>query len=371
MIYLDYSATTPPDPRVLDAYQLFNQEYFGNPNSTHELGLLANHQIEKASKEILSILNVEHYEVIYTSGATEANNLALKGYAYQNAHKGKHIITSPYEHSSVTTVLNYLAKQGYEIDVLDIDKQGKVDLVELRDLIREDTILVSIGMVNSELGILQDMEAIKEIIAEHEDVVLHSDMTQAIGKVKVDLKGIDLITFSAHKFYGLKGIGALLRRKDILLEPVIHGGKSNSMFRGGTPPVPLMNSLAVALRFATKDFSKKIEHIKQLNLYLKDRLGQIKNSKINGVDAIPQILNVSFLGVPAETLHHELSKRKIYVSTQTACSSESSYSITVKRITGSDERAKTSIRISLSHLTKKQEIDDFIDALLEVLDENR
>ncbi|MBN2540078.1 MAG: cysteine desulfurase [Bacilli bacterium] len=371
MIYLDYSATTPPDSRVLEAYQIFNQEYFGNPNSNHELGILAKHQIEKASKEIKEILRAENYEVIYTSGATEANNLALKGYALANQDKGKHIITSPYEHSSVTTVLNYLAKNGYEIDVLDTNKQGLVDLNELRNLLRSDTILVSIAMVNSELGIVQDFETIKEILSEHEHVVFHSDMTQAIGKLAIDLKGLDLVTLSAHKIYGLKGIGALLRKTSINLEPVIHGGKSNSFFRGGTPPAPLMNSLAVALRFAYKDFNKKIEHIKGLNEYLRDRLAEIKHCVINYKDGIPQILNVSFLDLAAEHMHHELSKRKIYVSTQTACNSENSFSHTVKRVTNSNERASTSIRISLSHLTKKQEIDEFIDACKEILNENR
>ncbi len=370
MIYLDYSATTPPSKKVLDNYLKFNEKYFANPNSTHELGILVKEEIEKSTKEIIDILALKNSEVIYTSGATEANNLALKGYAYANAFKGKHIITSQYEHSSVTTCLNYLSGQGFTIDVLDIDDFGLVDTNQLDELITEDTILVSIALVNSELGILQNFEEIKAVLKKHKNVAFHSDLTQAIGKLDVDLTGIDLATFSGHKIYGLKGIGALLRKRHIHLEPVIHGGKSTSIFRGGTPPAPLINSLSFALKEAYSDFSNKISHITYINNYLRESLSQIKNTHINYKSGIPQILNVSFLDVEAAILHQELSKRNIFISTQTACNSESSFSLTVKRLTNSDELAKTSIRISISHLTKKEEIDILIRAIKEILHEN-
>lgn len=371
MIYLDYSATTPVNPDVLNAYNEFNLKYFGNPNSTHELGLLASHQVNKATKEIQEILKAETYEVIYTSGATEGNNLAIIGYALANKHKGKHIISTPYEHSSVTACLNYLSKQGFEIDILDISGNGLINPKELSDLIRSDTILVSISKVNSELGIKQDFTKIKEVLKAYPHVVFHSDMTQAIGKLKVDLEGIDLVTFSAHKFYGLKGIGALLRKKYLNLTPVIHGGKSTSIFRGGTPPAPLINSLAVALRLAYQDFEKKINHIQGLYDFLKGELKQdIKHCEINFSNGIPQILNASFLDIEAHKLHKELSKRQIYVSTQTACNSDSSFSQLVRNLTGSDKRAETSIRISLSHLTKKVELVQLIDSIKEIINEN-
>ncbi len=370
MVYLDYSATTPVDKKVLDNYVLFNKKHFANPNSTHELGKLVKKEIDNSTKEINDILGCENYEVIYTSGATEANNLALKGYALANSFKGKHIITSPYEHSSVISCLNYLNKQGFIIDVLDTFESGLIDTNELEELIREDTILVSIALVNSELGILQDFEAIKKVLKKHKNITFHSDLTQAIGKLKVDLTGIDLVTFSGHKIYGLKGIGALLRKRHIHLEPVIHGGASTSIFRGGTPPAPLINSLAVALKEAYKEFSEKRNHIEYINKYLRESLSQINNTNINYKFGIPQILNVSFLDIDASKLHKELSKREIYISTQTACNSESTFSLTVKRITKSDELAKTSIRISISHLTKKSEIDILIKAIKEIVYEN-
>ncbi len=370
MIYLDYSATTPVDSRVLEEYEKFNREYYGNPNSTHELGVLAKHQIDKSTKQIKEILNAEDFDVIYTSGATEANNLALKGYAMASSSKGKHIISTPYEHSSVTVCLNYLEKIGYEVDILQLDKTGRIDLNDLEDLLRDDTILVSIALVNSELGIVQDFQKIKDILKKHPNVRFHSDMTQAIGKMDFDISGIDLISFSAHKIYGLKGIGALLRRPEINLIPVIHGGKSTSIFRGGTPPAPLIRSLALSLHYAYQDFDKKIKHIKELNEYLREELKNFKHVEINHKLGIPQILNVSFLDVEAGTLHKELSKRHIYLSTQTACSSEAVYSETVKRVTGSDKNAKTSVRISLSHLTKKNELNQFLDACREIIDEN-
>ena len=370
MIYLDYSATTPPSKKVLDNYLEFNEKHFANPNSTHELGILVKEEIEKSTKEIYKLLGAENYEAIYTSGATEANNLALKGYAFANAFKGKHIITSPYEHSSVTTCLNYLSDKGFIIDVLDVDDFGLVDINELESLINEDTILVSIALVNSELGILQDFEAIKKVLKKHKNVAFHSDLTQAIGKLNVDLSGIDLATFSGHKIYGLKGIGALLRKRHIHLEPVIHGGKSTSIFRGGTPPAPLINSLSTALKEAYNDFPNKLSHIEYINKYLRESLSEIKNTHINYESGIPQILNVSFLDIEASKLHKLLSEKGIYVSTQTACNSESSFSLTVKKLTNSDELAKTSIRISLSHLTKKEEIDLLIKTIKEILHEN-
>ena len=307
MIYLDYSATTPVNPKVLDNYLEFNRDYFGNPNSTHELGLLANHQINKAANEILNILKLENYEVIFTSGATEANNLALKGFAFANMQKGKHIITSPYEHSSVIACLNYLAKFGFDIDILPIDKDGLIDINVLDKTIREDTILVSISKVNSELGIKQDLAKIIETLKKHPQVKFHSDMTQAIGKHRSNLEGIDLISFTGHKIYGLKGIGALLRKKDINLDPVIHGGKSYSIFRGGTPSTPLINSLMVALRYAYQDFEVKIKHVEELNRFFKeDLLKELKHVELNYKNGIPQIINVSFLDIEAQKLHKEL-----------------------------------------------------------------
>ncbi len=370
MIYLDYSATTPVNPEVLDAFHKFNLEHYGNPNSSHELGVFAKSKVEETSLKIKNILHVQNYEVIYTSGATEANNLAIKGFAFSNQYRGKHIISCPYEHSSVTSCLNYLAKLDYDIDILSLDETGKVNLDELEELIRDDTILVSISLVNSELGIIQDIERIKAILKKHPQVKFHSDLTQAIGKVPVDLAGIDLISFTAHKIYGIKGIGALLRKSDINLTPVIHGGKSISIFRGGTPSTPLIHSLGVALESAYKEFDNKRSHIKKLHEYLITNLETIPIVHLNYKDGIDQIINVSFKGIPAINLQKALSQRGIYISTQTACNSEASYSKTVSQITGSEEFAETSVRISLSHLTTQEDLTEFLHAVKDIIHEN-
>ncbi|MCK4552506.1 MAG: cysteine desulfurase [Tenericutes bacterium] len=371
MIYLDYSATTPPNIEVLDAYHKFNQEFFANSNSSHELGLSTRQKIKETGELIQDILDAKSYEVIYTSGATESNNLALKGFAFSKQYFGKHIITSPYEHSSVTSCLNYLAKQGFEVDVLSIDETGKIDLDEFEELIRKDTILVSIALINAELGIRQDLVKIKEIIKRHPHVTFHSDMTQAIGKLRIDLSGIDLISFSAHKFYGLKGIGVLLRKRKITLEPVVHGGKSTSIYRGGTPAAPLIYALGVALELAYKDFDIKHKKIQLLREYLIAELQKnIKNIHLNYEQSIPQINNFSFPGVESNIIQESLSKKHIYISSQSACSSDFSFSVTVKKITNSNELAKSSIRISLSHLTEKNEIDVLVKEIKVIINEN-
>lgn len=371
MIYLDYSATTPLNKEVLEAFNDANLRIYGNPNSSHELGILARNLIEDTTKKIKSILHATDYEVIYTSGATEANNLAIKGFAEANNHRGKHIISSPYEHSSVTSCLNYLAKLGYEIDILETDKDGLVDLLELEELIRDDTILVSIAMINSELGIKQDIQKIKEVLKRHPHVKFHSDMTQAIGKINVDINYCDLVTFSGHKIYGIKGVGALLRKESINLVPVIHGGKSTSVFRGGTPAAPLVYSLGVALEKVYEDFDNKSIYIKELYDYLiNSLLPGIDNSNLNSKTGIYHIINISFIGIKAHVLQKALSDRGIYISTQTACNSESSFSLTVKRLTGSDELAESSVRVSLSYLTKKEELDVLIKAIKEIINEN-
>ena len=371
MNYLDYSATTPVDPRVLDVFTKMNLDYFGNPNSTHELGFLSKTKVQETTDSIKTILQAENYEVIYTSGATESNNLAIKGFAFSNMNRGKHIISSPYEHSSVTSCLNYLARHDFDIDILSLEESGQVNLGELEELIRPDTILVSIALINSELGIMQNLSKIKEIIRKYPHVKFHSDLTQAIGKVVVDIAGIDLVSFSGHKIYGLKGIGALLRKHDVNLFPVIHGGKSPSIFRGGTPSAPLIASLGVALELAYDQFDQKINHLRELHRYLIQELRTFDVAHINYEQSIFQIVNVSFKDIKASHMQAELSKRGIYISTQTACSSDDSFSPAVKLITGSDKLAETSVRISLSHLTTKIEIDQLIRAIGDIIHENR
>ncbi len=364
MIYLDYSATTPVAKAVLDEDYLFNQRYFANSNSMHALGREALVDITKTSKLIKERLNLLDHEITYTSGATESNNLALKGIAFKNKHLGNHIITTPFEHGSITTTLNYLAKQGFVIDVVEMDEDGLVDLDDLASLIHEDTILVSIGLVNSELGIVQKLSDIGEVLKKYPQIVFHSDMTQAIGKVVLDYSVADLISFSGHKIYGFKGIGALMHRKNIKLMPVIHGGKSISNYRGGTPANSLIHSLGKAVDEIYQHIEINNPYIQELKDYLLDQLKSLDNIYINSNQhSIPQIVNISYTKAPGKDIQKYLSDRQIYVSTTSACSSDKAISKVVKELTGDYERASSSLRISLSHLSTKEEIDHLMDAL--------
>ncbi|MDA3931961.1 MAG: cysteine desulfurase family protein [Tenericutes bacterium] len=361
MVYLDYSATTPVSMAVLDEDYLFNQRYFANSNSVHALGKEALVNITNTTKLIKKSLNLLDHKVIYTSGATESNNLALKGIALKNKHLGNHIITTPFEHGSITATLNYLAKQGFVVDVVEMDEEGLVDLDDLESLITDNTILVSIGLVNSELGIVQNLSKIAEILKKHSQIVFHSDMTQGIGKVLLDYSVADLISLSGHKIYGFKGIGALLHRKDIKLTPIIHGGKSISNSRGGTPPTSLIHSLGKAIDEIYKHIEINNPFILELKEYLLSRLKGIKDCYINSNrHSIPQIVNISYTKASGKEMQKYFSDHDIYLSTTSACSSDKAISKVVKEITGDYERAVSSLRISLSHLTTKAEIDEFI-----------
>lgn len=363
MIYLDYSATTPVNNEVLETFSKVTKEYIGNPNSLHKLGLEAKKLIEAATKQIADILNVNEKEIIYTSGASEANNTAIKGICLKYQNRGKHIITTRLEHSSVIAPISYLQSLGFEVDFVDMDKNGQVDLEHLKSLIRDDTILVSIASVNSEVGVVQPIEKIGEILKEYNKLYFHSDITQAIGKVDVNLENVDLASFSAQKIYGIKGIGALIKKEKIVIEPLIHGGKSTTVYRSGTPAIGLIVSLAKALRLIEEKKSENYQHVDNLNKYLKDKLEKNKYIHINSNHyCSPYILNFSIKNIKSETMLHALEEDDIYISTQTACSTGTK-SIAVYEVTKNDEYAEHSVRVSLSHLTTKAEIDIFLEKL--------
>lgn len=363
MVYLDYSATTPVNIDVLDTFNKVSTGFVGNPNSLHKLGGESKNLIDASTKQIANILNVKENEVIYTSGASEANNTALKGICLRYQKRGKHIITTHFEHSSIYGPISYLQTLGFEVDFVNTDENGIVNKDSLKSLLRDDTILVTIGAVNSEIGILQPINEIAKIVKDNSSAFFHSDFTQLIGKKECSLENIDLISFSAHKFFGVKGIGVLVKKEKVEILPLIHGGKSTTSYRSGTPCVALIASLAKALRLATESLSK-YDYIRELNKYLKEELIKIEEIKINSNNyCIPQILNVSVLGIKPETLLHALESDEIYISTQTACASENSYSKAVLALTKDEERAKSSIRISISYITTKEEIDLFIKSL--------
>ncbi len=360
MIYLDYSATTPVSDEVLKTFIETTKKYIGNPNSLHKLGVEANNLINAATKQIAGLLNVKEKEIIYTSGSSESNNMAIKGIASKYQNRGKHIITTEFEHSSIYGPLTYLQKQGFKIDFVKTNEDGIVNLHDLENLINDDTILVSVGAVNSEIGIIQPIKEIAKIIKKHPKCFFHVDMTQAFGKIKIDLTDVDLASFSAHKIYGIKGIGLLVKKENISLEPLIHGGKSTTIYRSGTPAISLITSLAKAMRLILENLDYNYEYIKNLNIKLKQELQKFNDVYINSNEyCIPHILNISIIGIKPETMLHALEKYEVYISTQTACST-GTISKSVYALTKDKNRAQTSIRISLSHLTKEDEINKFL-----------
>lgn len=371
MIYLDYSATTPVATEVLDTFVKTSKNYIGNPNSLHTLGVKSKKLMDQATLQITQLLGVQKNELIYTSGATESNNLAIKGIVGKYPNRGKQIITTSLEHSSILEPLHQLENQGYHIRYVHLLQDGTVDLVHLKKLLEEeDTVLVSIAMVSSEVGILQPIEEIGEIIKEYPKCFFHSDITQALGKVPVSLHNVDLASFSAHKFYGLKGIGGLVKKEKVELKPLFDGGKSTTRYRSGTPALALITSLAKALRLSLETIN--VEYVKQLNEKIQMELKEIPDVHINSTSqSIPHILNISIHGVKPETLLHALEEKDIYISTMSACSSSQSESLAVKSVTHNTLDATTSIRISLSIYTTQEEVNTFLKAFKEVISKLR
>ncbi len=369
MIYLDYSATTPTSEEVLDTFVNVSRNFIGNPNSLHKLGVSSRELIDASTNQIADILKINPREIIYTSGASESNNMAIKGICLQYQNRGKHIVTTNFEHSSIYGPISYLQTLGFEVDFVKTDSNGVVDLDDLKSLLRDDTILVSITAVNSEIGIIEPIEEIGEILKEYPKCFFHCDLTQIVGKKSISLENIDLASFSAHKIFGIKGIGCLIKKEKINLVPLIHGGKSTTIYRSGTPQVALIASLAKALRLAYIDLDKHYEYVTKLNEKIKSNLSKYSNIHINSNDkCIPYILNLSVLGIKPETMLHALEEKDIYISTQTACSSNDSYSKAVYSLTNDEKIASSSIRISISYVTKEEEIDIFIKEFIDTVD---
>ena len=361
MVYLDYSATTPVGYEVLDTYNRTNKDFFGNPNSLHELGVKAKNLMNSATKQIAEIFSVNENEITYTNGATSSNNIAILGVALQNHKRGQHIITSKLEHPSVYAICNYLESIGFEISYVKNDSEGLIDFEDLKSLIRPDTILVTICAVNSETGVRQPLKMIRQIVKkENPNTIIHSDMTQAVGKVSVNFHDVDLATFTGHKIYGPKGIGVLYKNNNITLTPILYGSGSVNMLNPGTPPVPLIVALSKAVRLATTDIEKRERFIERLNLKIVDALSKYEGVMINKTKyTIPHILNISLRNIKAETFLHALEENEIYVSTNTACSS-GTMSQSVLAIYNDKVRASATLRISLSHLTTTEEVNKFI-----------
>ena len=362
MIYLDYSATTPVDDRVLDSYCKVTKEFIGNANSIHNLGVKSKELWMQATNQIADILNCHPKELIFTSGASESNTTAIKGVAFKYASRGKHIITSKLEHKSVLEVMGYLSNIGYEVDFVNILDNGQIDLKHLEELIREDTILISICAVNSETGFKQPLKTIRQVInKKNPKVIFHSDLTQALGKTKFYLNDLDLASFSAHKIYAPKGCGILYKKRDLQIDTLIYGTTENCPFRGGTPALPLVAAFAKALRLINDKLDTNIKKCEKLKQELINGLKKYP-IQINSNDlCVPQIVNFSLLKIKSETFVHALERYEVYVSTTTACSSLEESVVLRELSHGNKDVSTTSIRVSISHLTTMDEIHEFLE----------
>ena len=369
LIYLDHAATTPIRQEILDTYNSLLKDFFANPSSLHRLGQETSHLLLKAREQIASLFKRKAEEVIFTSGATEANNLAIKGYALRYQNRGKHLITTKVEHPSVLRTFEQLESLGFECTYLDVDNEGKVNLDDLRNAIRNDTILVSIMAVNNEVGSINDVKEIARIVHTFPKAVFHSDTTQAIGKVNISYEDIDMFVLSAHKLNGLKGSGALIKRKHIDLFPLISGGGQEFNFRSGTNDLQKEVVLAKTVRLILDEQKKHYSYVKELHDYLLESLSNNEDIVLNSpLDGSPYIVNFSFVNKKASVVVEALSKAGIMVSTISACSSKkTAHSYVLEAMGKSKQVYQNSLRVSFSHLNTKEEIDLFIKVLFETL----
>ena len=368
MIYLDYAASTPVDDEVLNEFIRVSKEYYANSNSNHTLGMEAKSVIDEATKNIAKLLNVKSDEIIYTSGSSESNNLVIKGVCERYKSRGKHILISSLEHNSIVSSCTYLQELGFEVEIIPVDKYGIINIDELKKMLRDDTILVSITSVDSELGIREPIEEIASILKEYPNCFFHTDASQAIGKVNIDYSDVDLITITPHKFYGLSGVGILVKRDNVFLKPQINGGKSSTIYRSGTPDTALIASASIALKKSLENMEERrisvIDKNKKIVEYLKGKKDVTINSNNN---SIPYIINFSVQNRKSNDLQKKLNDLEIYVSTKTSCCPIETPSKLVYAVTKNKSLASSSIRLSLSHLTTNAEIDKFIEVMNNII----
>jgi cysteine desulfurase len=375
-VYLDYSATTPVDPRVVDQMVPWLYQNFGNPASrSHSFGWEAEAAVEQARADVAALVNADPREIVWTSGATESNNLAIKGAAHFYADRGKHVITLKTEHKAVLDPCRELEREGYEVTYLNVMENGLVDLEALKAAIRPDTVLISIMFVNNEIGVIQPIEAIGEICRE-KGIIFHVDAAQATGKVEIDLQHlkVDLMSFCAHKTYGPKGIGALYiqRKPRVRIESQMHGGGHERGFRSGTLATHQIVGMGEAFRLAKLEMKTENERIRMLRDRLWNGLSDIDEVYLNGdlEQRVPHNLNISFNYVEGESLI--MAIKELAVSSGSACTSASLEPSYVLRALGrNDELAHSSIRFTLGRFTTEQEIDFAVDLLKRRVDKLR
>lgn len=367
MIYFDNSATTPIYPQALDTYVKTGQRIIGNPSSLHDLGSQANRLLQQARKQIAELINVSANEIYFTSGGTEGDNWVLKGTAIEKREFGNHIIISAVEHPAVTETAEQLVELGFELSYAPVDKEGRVKVEELQKLIRKETILVSVMAVNNEVGTIQPIKEISEVLAEFPKIHFHVDAVQAIGKVNYSewlTDRVDFATFSAHKFHGPRGIGFMYWKQGKRLAPLLTGGGQENNQRSGTENVPAIVAMAKALRLHLENEQQRPQHVATLRSYLLKALEEFQNVTVFSQDNehfAPHILCFALKGIRGEVLVHALEEKQIYISTTSACSSRkimASSTLYAMHVPG--ELGTSAVRISLDESNTMAEIEQFM-----------
>ncbi|MGG1663406.1 cysteine desulfurase family protein [Brevibacillus sp. NRS-1366] len=368
MIYLDNSATTRPHPQVIETVRRAMENYYGNPSSLHHKGVEAENVLKQARKIAAEYLGCKEGEVIFTSGGTESNNTAIKGIAFQYQNRGKHIITTQVEHPAVYDVCKQLESLGFMVTYLPVDRDGRVSVEDVKCAMRPDTILVSVMHVNNELGTIQPIVEIGQWLKQYPKVLFHVDAVQAIGKVPIRIKdsGIDLLSVSAHKFYGPRGIGILYKREGLIIHPLLMGGGQEGGVRSGTENLPSIAGMAKAFRILEELGSVEGIRLQGLKQQLRDGIARIDGCLVNTPEtgAAPHIMNLSVPGVKAEVLLHALEERGFLISTKSACSSKANEPSRVLTAIGIQrDCALSSLRISLGRENTAEDIKQFLAAL--------
>ncbi|KGX84230.1 cysteine desulfurase family protein [Pontibacillus marinus] len=373
MIYFDNSATTKPFPEALKSFQQVSERYYANPSSIHSFGSETEKLLLQSKKQAAQLLNVNQEEIIFTSGGTEGNNLAIKGIALQHQNRGKHIITTTIEHPSVLEACRSLESLGFEVTYLPVDEEGRLRVEEVKNAIRNDTILLSVMHVNNELGTVQPIEEIGRIASHYPKMFFHVDHVQGLGKLPLDFHSshIDLCTMSSHKIHGLKGAGMLFVKRNTSLFPLLHGGSQEASYRAGTENLAGIVAMVKALRMILDKQQSQYRHLENLNKQLRDCLKDLPQVMINSPeDSAPHILNFSVPGYKPEVVIHALGEKGIYISTKSACSSKNADESAVLSACGHQfKRSSSALRVSLSYDSTKEEAKTFCEAFKDVMNQ--
>lgn len=370
MIYFDHSSTTSVRPEVVSVYTKLLEQTYGNPDSLHEAGRKASQQMEKARMLIAKMLHSDKEEIIFTGCASESNSLAVVGYALANKNRGTHIITSNSEHSSTKHAMAFLEEIGFDVTYLPVDERGSISAQAVKENMSKNTILVSVMHVNNEVGSINPIAEIADVVHQYPTAAFHSDCVQSFGKIDIPFEKLDMMTMSAHKIHGLKGSALLLKKKNIRVKPVIFGGQQEQGLRGGTENAPANIVLAKTIRLALEEQKEAYKNVSKINAYIKEELEKIPGAKIlSADDALPYIMNIAFDQITSEVLLNALDQAGICVSAKSTCNShDSGASEIILKMNGSLKDATHSIRISFGKDNTLEEAKIFIQTVKEIID---